>query len=76
MTNQELQKAISVMFQNCIDSYKYGREYGGTELHKNSVKQYNDLVTEQLKRAKHESSDRVPRQRVVISRRSTETGKD
>jgi hypothetical protein len=59
MTNQELQVAINTMFQNCLDSYKFGNSYAGTEFHKESMKQYRELIAEQLERAKYESSDRV-----------------
>lgn len=53
MNNEELQKAISVMFQNCLDSYKFGNNYAGTDFHKESMKQYKELLEIQLDRAKY-----------------------
>ena len=51
MNNEELMEAIRLTFQQCVDSYKFGSSYAGTDMYKDSLAAMKMLLRVLVQRA-------------------------
>ena len=51
MNNEELMNGIALCFRQCLDSYKLGQNYAGTEMHQHSLSALKELLKVLVQRA-------------------------